>query len=316
LLPLDSPGRASLLGAATRLQNLSDPLSKAQRLLRLPFKQQTTRLDPDELRRRLIQLRAEVLDLEQRPGEPPLSDLDVLTPNLVVQRLRAPLLQADLAGKRKQLALLAYQAAALGIDVADLDGTLADAPNRLPAMDPPSEASQASDAGGSWKRLARLATIAAVPLVLLGLGIAAPDLVGSGWGSGPTAGGGTGLVAAERIEVSPYIASSAVEYPGATFFTREVEFTFNGGQVIVSGDPPPGGAFSVDDGMQMSVTHPDGSVVTWRRDFNRGCVSNIPALAEDVTNLFQPGLNRVTVTLYDTCGGLKGTTSPIWLESQ
>ena len=284
--------------------------------MRLSFRHQPPRLDPDELRRRLAQIQAEILDLEQRP-EPPPSDPDVVTPNLVVHRLRAPLLQADLVGKRKQYAILSQAAAALGINAGDLERELSNASKDPPLVDPAAERGRWFETVNRLKRLGRVASIAAVPMVLLFVGLtAAPALVGYSGESEPAPGERTGDVAARRIEVSPYIPSSAMDARGATFFTREVDFTFERGRVIVSGEPPPGGAFSVDDGMQMKVTHPDGSVAIWRRDFNRDCAANFPAPAEDVTDLFQPGLNRVLLTLYDTCGGLKGTSSPIWLVSQ
>jgi len=155
----------------------------------------------------------------------------------------------------------------------------------------------------------------ALPVVLLALAFIARFL-GSGQEVGANQDEVIGAGGAQRIELAPYIPSSAVAASGTTFFTREVEFTFQHDRVTISGDPPPSSAFGVDDGIQMRVMHPDGSVVTWRRDFNHECAANVPLPAEDVTGLFQPGLNRVSLTLYDTCGGLKGTTSPIWLTSQ
>ena len=177
--------------------------------------------------------------------------------------MRAPLLQADLVGKRKQYAILSQAAAALGINAGDLERDLSNASKDPPLVDPAAERGRWFETVNRLKRLGRVASIAAVPMVLLFVGLtAAPALVGYSGESEPAPGERTGDVAARRIEVSPYIPSSAMEARGATFFTREVEFTFErGGRIIVSGEPPPGGAFSVDDGSGVALERGRGECV-------------------------------------------------------
>jgi hypothetical protein len=121
---------------------------------------------------------------------------------------------------------------------------------------------------------------------------------------------------AEPIELSALVPSAPVAQKGETFFTRDVEIAFGRGRVYISGDPVPASEFSVDDGMRLTVTHPDGSVANWSRDFNAGCIRNTAIEAQDVTSLFQRGVNRVSVTLYDICGSSRGTTTAIWLVNR
>lgn len=116
------------------------------------------------------------------------------------------------------------------------------------------------------------------------------------------------------IELAPGMNELVTER-GQTFFTREIQFAYSGGQVVLSG-PPPDGMFSVDDGMTMKVTRPDGSTATWTRTFNVECEEITPISEEDVTNLFQAGVNVVSVSLYDVCGGGMGTAGSIFLSSR
>ncbi|MCL5959431.1 MAG: DUF11 domain-containing protein, partial [Chloroflexi bacterium] len=79
-----------------------------------------------------------------------------------------------------------------------------------------------------------------------------------------------------------------------------------------SGDPAPTGSFSVDDAMVLTVTRPDGSVVTWSRVFEVGCYAVYPSGPVDITSLFRAGVNTVSIRLYDVCGWWEGNW-PIFL---
>lgn len=118
------------------------------------------------------------------------------------------------------------------------------------------------------------------------------------------------------IDLAPHVPSAQVEHRGETFFTKEVEILYERGRVYISGDPPPESEFNVDDGMRLDVKRPDGTVKTWTHNFNTGCIRNESVPARDVTDLFQPGLNYASVTLYDICGSNRGTSAPIWLVNR
>ena len=120
----------------------------------------------------------------------------------------------------------------------------------------------------------------------------------------------------EPVEVTPLVDSSPVTQRGETFLTRELQVTFSRGRIYLSGDPPPASPFTVDDGLRMDVTRPDGTIATWSHDFNTSCIRNEAVPAQDVTTVFQPGVNRVSITLYDICGANKGTEAPIWLVNR
>jgi hypothetical protein len=114
------------------------------------------------------------------------------------------------------------------------------------------------------------------------------------------------------MQLAPFLDAPVAE-PGETFFRRQLQFAYAGGRVQLSGDPAPDGRFGVDDGMAITVARPDGTESSWSRTFNVNCDTNVPIEAQDVTGMFQPGLNLVSVALYDACGGSSGTIGPIYL---
>lgn len=117
------------------------------------------------------------------------------------------------------------------------------------------------------------------------------------------------------VEFLPRMATRPVTQQGETFYTRDLDFNYTGGTVILSGEPPAVGEFWVDDAISITVRHPDGTTATWRQDFNAGCFANRPLPPQDVTHLFQPGRNVVSITLFDVCGANVGTSGPITLAT-
>lgn len=69
----------------------------------------------------------------------------------------------------------------------------------------------------------------------------------------------------------------------------------------------------VDDLLELTVLRADGTSASFRHDYSNGCrvVSELPP--RDLTTLFQPGLNRVTVRLIDGCGGGLGSSAIVLL---
>jgi hypothetical protein len=116
----------------------------------------------------------------------------------------------------------------------------------------------------------------------------------------------------EPTEVAPVIRRPMRE-PGELFFSREIPFTYKGGRVIISGEPQVTGPFWVDDKIVLTVTAPDGTISTWSKTFNDNCTSNLSAPAEDITDLFKPGLNHILVEMFDVCGADVGTLNKVLL---
>jgi len=116
------------------------------------------------------------------------------------------------------------------------------------------------------------------------------------------------------VQLAPQMGGP-VRQRGETFFTNQVQFTYQSGQVILSGDPPPTNLFAVDDAMTLTVTRPDGTSATWSHVFEVGCYTINPLAPVDITNLFHTGVNVVSVRLYDVCGVSEGTANAIFLTN-
>jgi len=114
------------------------------------------------------------------------------------------------------------------------------------------------------------------------------------------------------VQLAP-LMGGPVRQIGETYYSNQVQITYQSGQVILSGDPPPINLFAVDDGMILTVTRPDGTTASWSHVFEVGCYTINPLAPVDITNLFQPGVNLVSVSLYDICGFSEGTANAIFL---
>jgi hypothetical protein len=116
-------------------------------------------------------------------------------------------------------------------------------------------------------------------------------------------------------ELAPLI-NRAVTESGETIFANEFEFPYRGGTVMLSGDPPQDTEFGVDDRLIMTVTRPDGTTQIWDRTFNQDCMQNGYLPAQDVTSLFQEGVNTVSVSITDVCGSTVGTLGRVMLSAR
>jgi pimeloyl-ACP methyl ester carboxylesterase len=115
------------------------------------------------------------------------------------------------------------------------------------------------------------------------------------------------------VQIAPFISQS-VNQQGETFYTYAVAVQYQTGTILISGSPAPSNLFGVDDGMALTVTHGDGTTSTWSHEFESGCGSLTPIGPTDLTSLFKPGANTVSVSLHDTCGKSEGTSGPIILS--
>ncbi len=110
-----------------------------------------------------------------------------------------------------------------------------------------------------------------------------------------------------RAAVMPYtittgIPASQPPFRGATFFTTDLTINYQMGNILLSLNPNGTGNTLVDDAVEIKVIRPNGSILTFTNSYQVGCVVLIPLQPKDLTNLFLPGENKVSVRLYDVCG--------------
>jgi hypothetical protein len=251
-----------------------------------------TRGDLDALQTRIARLRADITAMEEAASREARTDA-----YRAAQDLRRQMANADLPQKRAELEALLRQEAALQARVRP---AAPPRPERLTGR-----ASAPRRGAGPGRGRLRLALVGSAVVAALLIGLA---LIASRMGVSPPA-----LEAPPApVELAPRLDQPAGQ-PGQTFFRREVTVDYNDGRLMLSGSPAPVGSFGVDDGMTITVTRPDGSVASWSRSFNQTCDANVATEPEEVTHLFAPGPNVVSVALYDTCGGTSGTFGPIFL---
>jgi hypothetical protein len=101
---------------------------------------------------------------------------------------------------------------------------------------------------------------------------------------------------------------------GTDFLVRSLTFRHGSGRVLLAsncdGDKP----ISVDDGIEITITHADGSTASFSHDFSDGCSGAIDSLGPtDLTPRFEPGNNAVEVHFKDLCGQAGSSTSRVLL---
>ena len=275
-------------------------------MLRLPYLPGIVRREPKSLREQIGRLSREVEKLE--------GALASLVANehsdpgyLSLQRLRTSLVQTELAQKRELL--VAARARAATLNIPPVAEEKHDSPRpRKPAFRVMPVAPTLRTAHGQIFALVVLVSVLSVGFLV---GQPLSRVFSSPPDSTPANAG-----VQTWVELAPAM-NEPVGQRGEQFFVREMRFEYSvGDRVIVSGDPFPTGQFSVDDRMEMMVVRPDGTTVTWSRAFNLSCFANVPTPAEEVTELFLPGVNTVSIALYDNCGSRKGTSGPIGLSRQ
>jgi hypothetical protein len=101
-------------------------------------------------------------------------------------------------------------------------------------------------------------------------------------------------------------SQAPVEQVGVVFLQQTLDCYWTDGQVVLSLDTAGKLPFAVDDAMQLVVQRPDGTLAGWEHDFSNACqvVTEIPP--QDISGLFQPGINRLTLQLSDRCGTMAG----------
>lgn len=114
------------------------------------------------------------------------------------------------------------------------------------------------------------------------------------------------------VHITNAIPQRSVIAKGEIFFTTEFKVRYYEGRVVLSSNPRGEGSVFVDDGLSLTVTHPDGTQAAKLFDLSNSCLGSGPVDRLDVTELFARGKNRVQIQLMDLCGG-SVASSILWL---
>lgn len=119
--------------------------------------------------------------------------------------------------------------------------------------------------------------------------------------------------AVNRLQIATYL-DQPVTSQGQTFYSRDFYLNRTGDRVVVAGSPDGTASFYVDDLLQVSITHPDGTTAATTVDDSNGCTADtvLTTPATNITRFLQYGVNKVHLTFSDSCGGNYGN-SDIWV---
>jgi hypothetical protein len=139
----------------------------------------------------------------------------------------------------------------------------------------------------SHSRLTRLLATAAVGATVLSIAVSSASATGH-----------------PPIAFGPVGGRAAVN-PGETFFKATAyNVSFAAGQTMTwSGNADGTGGTVVDDVAIIQVKHANGTKSKLTLDYSHGCTALTVDPPRDISSLFLPGLNTVTVTYKDKCGG-------------
>ena len=111
----------------------------------------------------------------------------------------------------------------------------------------------------------------------------------------------------QQINTLPYFIKEEVDsFPvaqGTTWYESTFRINYREQQVYLSQSDDGTGSTSVDDAIQINVTHEDGSFESFFHNYALACITVIPMTPQNISYLFEPGMNTVTVWLIDVCGG-------------
>ena len=102
---------------------------------------------------------------------------------------------------------------------------------------------------------------------------------------------------------------------GSNFLEMKIDVNYQEGNIILAGDEAGSLPTLVDDYINIRVVRPDGSIKIFTNRYQGGCIQLTPLPPTDITNLFLPGTNQVTVRLNDLCG-VKASSNPIYILNQ
>jgi hypothetical protein len=119
------------------------------------------------------------------------------------------------------------------------------------------------------------------------------------------------LTASPPLQITAAVPSRPITSAQEVFLDATYDFTTVSGKVTLAGTSDGSGQFYVDDEVRLTVSHEDGSIWTYTRNFEFQPAAD----PVDVTSYFEPGVNRVHAVLRDTYGGNLSATE-LWLVNQ
>jgi hypothetical protein len=119
--------------------------------------------------------------------------------------------------------------------------------------------------------------------------------------------------ATNPLHVATYL-DQPVTSRGQTFYSADFYIDRTGNNITVAGSADGTSNFYVDDLLAVTVTHPDGTVLSTTIDDSNGCTADtiLTTPPTNIARFLQFGVNKVHVTFRDACGGNYGN-SDIWI---
>jgi|1186.fasta_scaffold05496_3 hypothetical protein len=125
----------------------------------------------------------------------------------------------------------------------------------------------------------------------------------------------TAATTGPAVRVTPKTSPKPVGAVGETFLTKTFTLSHTGGTVKIAGNPGGTAQVEVDDALVFKVKHADGTTSSYSHDYSQGCIGlsgDVPTNPVDISSLFRVGVNRITFSFKDACGGSDATWA-MWL---
>jgi hypothetical protein len=119
--------------------------------------------------------------------------------------------------------------------------------------------------------------------------------------------------ATNTFQLASYL-DQPVTQRGQTFYSASFYIDRTGDNITVAGSADGTASFYVDDLLRVTVTHPDGVVLSTTIDDSNGCTADrvLTTPPTNIARYLRFGVNKVQVTFSDACGGAYGN-SDIWI---
>lgn len=98
---------------------------------------------------------------------------------------------------------------------------------------------------------------------------------------------------------------------GEIFLETSFTINYQSGDVILSSNPDGTGQTQVDDAIQIKILQPNGKILSYNHSYEIYCSYLSPMNPVSLKNFFSPGVNTVSIKMYDVCGFNK-SSSPIY----
>jgi hypothetical protein len=125
----------------------------------------------------------------------------------------------------------------------------------------------------------------------------------------------TAATTGPAIRVTQKTSPKPVGAVGETFLTKTFTLSYTRGMVKIAGGPSGTAQIEVDDALVVKVKHADGTTSSYSHDYSQGCIGlsgDVPTNPVDISSLFRVGVDTITFSFKDACGGSDATWA-LWL---